>query len=170
MAILAWSSENLLPGHPVLEARLHATSSGIAPFVEGRIPDVHFLRGLGWFRALGLQEPRAQTFAGDAYAPLSDDTRAALQALFEMRWPGVDSELAEADRAEYRRLCLPESPEFILDHPDYYALFTCSMFQGRVARHPPEGAKRISFERTLIRESSFEMCGPESGREECRRP
>jgi len=33
--ILAWSSQQLLPGYPVLEAHLNATSSGIAPFVEG---------------------------------------------------------------------------------------------------------------------------------------
>jgi demethylmenaquinone methyltransferase/2-methoxy-6-polyprenyl-1,4-benzoquinol methylase len=33
VAIAAWSSENLLPGYPQLEARLGATSGGIAPFV-----------------------------------------------------------------------------------------------------------------------------------------
>ncbi len=34
VAILAWSSEKLLPGYPLLEARLNATSAGIAPFVS----------------------------------------------------------------------------------------------------------------------------------------
>jgi demethylmenaquinone methyltransferase/2-methoxy-6-polyprenyl-1,4-benzoquinol methylase len=69
VAILAWSSENLLPGYPLLEARLGATSSGIAPFVEGKKPETHFLRALGWFREVGLVEPTALTLAGDAYAP-----------------------------------------------------------------------------------------------------
>jgi ubiquinone/menaquinone biosynthesis C-methylase UbiE len=134
VAILAWSSETLLPGYPALEARLDATSAGIAPFVKGKKPTLHFLRALGWFREAGLREAAARTFAGDAYAPLSDDLRQALIALFEMRWPDVESELAPGDRAEYRRLCLPESPEFIVNHPDYYAFFTCTMFRGQVAR------------------------------------
>jgi ubiquinone/menaquinone biosynthesis C-methylase UbiE len=134
VAILAWSSEKLLPGYPLLEARLNATSSGIAPFTKGKRPELHFLRALGWFRDAGLEEPTARTFAGDAYAPLADDLRRALIALLEMRWPGVESELAQEDRAEYRRLCLPESPDFILNHPDYYAFFTYSMFRGKVAK------------------------------------
>lgn len=139
IAILAWSSEKLLPGYPRLEARLNATSAGIAPFTAGKPPESHFLRALGWFRDAGLEERRARTFAGEAHAPLTDDARSALTALFEMRWPGVESELREEDTdgehlwAEYRRLCLPESPDFILDRPDYYAFFTYSMFQGRVA-------------------------------------
>jgi ubiquinone/menaquinone biosynthesis C-methylase UbiE len=134
VAILAWSSQQLLPGYPLLEARLNATSSGIAPFVKGKRPELHFLRALGWFRELGFQEPTAQTFVGDAHAPLSDDIRSALSALLEMRWPGAESELSEDDRAEYQRLCEPESPDFILDLPDYYAFFTYSLFRGNVAK------------------------------------
>jgi len=133
VAILAWSSENLLPGYPLLEARLNATSSGIAPFVKGTKPESHFSRALGWFRDAGLEEPTARTFVGDAHAPLADDLRSALIALFQMRWPGVESELTQEDWAEYQRLCLPESPDFIVDHPDYYAFFTYSMFHGKVA-------------------------------------
>jgi ubiquinone/menaquinone biosynthesis C-methylase UbiE len=134
VAIFAWSSETLLPGYPALEARLDATSAGIAPFVKGKQPALHFMRALGWFREAGLKEAVAQTFVGDAYAPLSDDIRQALMALLEMRWPGAESELSPEDRAEYRRLCWPESPEFILNHPDYCAFFTCTMFRGQVAR------------------------------------
>jgi demethylmenaquinone methyltransferase/2-methoxy-6-polyprenyl-1,4-benzoquinol methylase len=134
VAILAWSSEKLLPGHPLLEARLNATSAGMAPFVKGKKPESHFLRALGWFRDAGLEEPTARTFAGNAYAPLTDDIRSALIALFQMRWPGVESELTQEDWAEHQRLCLPESTDFILNHPDYYAFFTYSMFHGKVAR------------------------------------
>jgi demethylmenaquinone methyltransferase/2-methoxy-6-polyprenyl-1,4-benzoquinol methylase len=133
LAILAWSSEKLLPGHPLLEARLQATSPGIAPFAKDRKPESHFLRALGWFRDAGLEELTVRTFAGTANAPLTDDLRSALIALFQMRWPGVESELTQKDWAEYRRLCLPESADFILNHPDYYAFFTYSMFQGKVA-------------------------------------
>jgi len=133
VAILAWSSQQLLPGYPLLEARLNATSSGIAPFVKGKRPELHFLRALGWFREAGLEEPTAQTFVGDAHAPLSDDMRSALIALLEMRWPGAQSEVTQEDWAEFQRLCQPESSDFILDLPDYYAFFTYSMFRGKVA-------------------------------------
>ena len=134
VAILAWSSQQLLPGYPLLEARLNATSSGIAPFVKGKRPESHFLRALGWFREVGLEEPTARTFVGDAHAPLSDDMRSALMSLLDMRWPGVQSELTPEDWAEFQRLCQPESPNFILDLPDYYAFFTYSMFRGKVAK------------------------------------
>jgi demethylmenaquinone methyltransferase/2-methoxy-6-polyprenyl-1,4-benzoquinol methylase len=132
VALLAWSSETLLPGYPLLEARLNATASGIAPFSKGMRPERHFLRGLGWFREAGLEQRTARTFTGGAYAPLTDDLRNALIALFEMRWPGAESELAPKDREEYRRLCNALSPEFIVNHPDYYAFFTCSMLSGIV--------------------------------------
>jgi ubiquinone/menaquinone biosynthesis C-methylase UbiE len=36
------------------------------------------------------------------------------------------------DWAQYQRLCQPESPDFILNLPDYYAFFTYSMFRGKV--------------------------------------
>jgi len=134
VAILTWSSQMLLPGYPQLEARLNATSSGIAPFTTGRRPESHFLRALGWFRDAGLEKLTVHTFAGGAHAPLTGELRCALMALFEMRWPGAESELTPEDRAEYRRLCLPESPDFVVNHPDYYAFFTYSMFRGRVAR------------------------------------
>jgi ubiquinone/menaquinone biosynthesis C-methylase UbiE len=140
VAILAWSSETLLPGHPLLEARLKATTAGIAPFVKGKESESHFLRALGWLRVAGLEECAARTFAGDAHAPMTDDVRSALTALFEMRWPGAESELrkdeADGERlwAEYRRFCLPESPDFIVDQPDYYAFFTYSMFQGKTGQ------------------------------------
>jgi SAM-dependent methyltransferase len=131
VAILAWSSEKLLPGYPVLEAHLNATSSGIAPFVRGKKPELHFTRALGWLRDAGLQGLTARTLAGDVHAPLPDDLHRAMVALFQMRWPGVESELAPEDLADYRRLCLPSSPDFIVDHPDYYAFFTYSMFHGK---------------------------------------
>jgi ubiquinone/menaquinone biosynthesis C-methylase UbiE len=133
VVILAWSSETLLPGYPLLEARLRATSAGIAPFTRERRSEVHFLRALSWLREADLDNLKARTFVGDAHAPLGDDIRRALIALFEMRWPGVEAELTREDRAAYRRLCRPGSPDFILNRPDYYAFFTYSMFHGCVS-------------------------------------
>jgi len=130
--ILAWSSQQLLPGYPLLEAHLNATSSGILPFVEGAAPELHFPRMMGWFRSAGMEDVTVRTFVGDVCAPLSDEIRSALTALIEMRWVDVGAELSEEDGAEYQRLCLPDSPEFILDLPDYYAFYTYSMFRGWV--------------------------------------
>ena len=113
------------------EARLGVTSDGIAPFVQGKKPESHFLRALGWFRELGLKEPRAKVFADSVCAPLNNEIRNALLALFDMRWPNVAPELSSDDLAEFQRLCLPDSPDFILNLQDYYALFTYSMFWGR---------------------------------------
>jgi len=134
VVILAYSSEKLLPGYPLLEAHLGATSVGLAPFAKEKRAELHFMRALGWLRGAGLKEPTARTFAGDAFAPLTADLRSALVALLQMRWAGVEPELTPEDRAMYRRLCLPDSPDFILNHPDYCAFFTYSMFYGRVAR------------------------------------
>jgi ubiquinone/menaquinone biosynthesis C-methylase UbiE len=130
IAILAWSSERLLPGYPILEARLSATTSGIAPFSGDMEPSRHFQRALGWLKALGLQNLKAEAFAGSVYAPLSHELFTALQELFDMRWSGVAAELSKTDRAAYRRLCKPESPDFILNQPDYFAFFTYSLFHG----------------------------------------
>ena len=77
----------------LLEARLNATSSGIAPFVEGMRPELHFSRLLGQFRKAGLDRTYTRTFAGSVHAPLSDEIRSALTALIEMRWIDVQAEL-----------------------------------------------------------------------------
>jgi len=134
VALFAWSSETLLPGYPLLEAHLRATAPGLAPFSPGTDPGLHFLRALGWLREVGLQDVKARTFVGEAAAPLGDELRQALVELFEMRWPGVESELSDEDRAAYQRLCLPQSPGFIVDQPDYYAFFTCTVFYGTVGK------------------------------------
>ena len=132
IAVCAWSSEQLLPGYPALESLLGATSSGIAPFSAGKDPSTHFLRAAGWMRELGLQDICSSTIAGDARAPLGDDKRAALESLIGMRWTGVERELSEEDWRLFQRLCSPDSPDFILDNPDYYAFFTYTIFSGLV--------------------------------------
>ncbi len=132
VAILAWSSERLLPGYPELEARLAATSAGMAPFARGSDPTRHFMRGTGWFRQVGLCDVSAQSLLGDVCAPLDDRTREAMTSLLQMRWDGAKSELQPGDRELYVRLTDSESPEHILACPDYCALFTYTMFRGTV--------------------------------------
>lgn len=132
IVLVGWSSQALLPGYPLLEARLNATCSGYMPFLSGKGPETHFLRALRGLRAAGLHDVRAQTFAGDVQAPLTAGERQALTSLLQMVWVRPQADAAADDWAAYGRLCDPESADFILDLPDYYAFFTCSLFQGRV--------------------------------------
>ena len=132
IALLAWTSQQLLPGHPALEAQLNATSAGIAPFCQGKNPDKHFLRALGWLQQLGLEALNAHTFVSTVHAPLSDEIREALKSLLEMRWSGVHQELSQDDWLEFQRLCRPDSSDYILNAPDYYGYYTYSLFQGKV--------------------------------------
>jgi len=134
VALLIYSFQMLLPGYPLLEAKLNTTSSGIAPFINGMKPEFHHFRALSWFRKLDLRDARAQAFVRTIQAPLSNDIHDAMTALIKMRWVDVKTELGEADWAEYQRLCNPDSPDFILNHPDYYAFFTYTLFHGRVSR------------------------------------
>ena len=48
-------------------------------------------------------------------------------------WQGLTVTLASY-WAEFQRLCQPDSPDFILNLPDYYAFFTYTMFYGKVPR------------------------------------
>jgi ubiquinone/menaquinone biosynthesis C-methylase UbiE len=130
--LLAWSSQQLLPGYPLLEARLNATCSAYLPFLRDIKPEMNFLRALHLFRKVGLEEVRAQTFVGDIQAPLTDGVRAALISLFDMLWGQPQPDVSRQDWSEYQRLCLPGSPDFILDLPDYYAFFTYTVFRGQV--------------------------------------
>jgi ubiquinone/menaquinone biosynthesis C-methylase UbiE len=130
--LLGWSSQQLLPGHPLLEARLNATCSGYVPFLKEKSPDLNFMRACHWFREAGLEEVRAQTFVGDVQSPLNSGERIALISLFDMLWGSPQPETSPEDWRQYQQLCKPESPDFILDIPDYYAFFTYSMFRGKV--------------------------------------
>lgn len=130
--IIMWSSQMLLPGYPALEARLNATTSGLAPFEKTMSPDLHFMRALEWFEQAGLTEPKAKTFVRDLNTPINDEMRKALIDLICMRWGDDNPELLQEDQIEYKRLCRDESPECILNIPGYYGFFTYSLFQGKV--------------------------------------
>jgi len=134
VAILFWSSQKLLPGYPLLEARLNTTSPAIAPFTNGMKPEFHFLCTLGWLRDACLEDLAAYTFVADVHAPLSEDIRSALTATFQMFWGEAQSEVTQEDWAEFERICQPESPDFILNLPDYYAFLTYSLFRGKVVK------------------------------------
>jgi len=132
--LLGWSSQQLLPGYPLLEERLNATCSGYIPFFKEQSPEDNFMRALRVFQDAGLEDLCAQTFVGDVRAPLQSGERTALTSLFQMLWGTPGPEASPEDMAEYKRLCLPGASEFILDLPDYYAFFTYTVFSGKVPK------------------------------------
>jgi demethylmenaquinone methyltransferase/2-methoxy-6-polyprenyl-1,4-benzoquinol methylase len=143
--LLAWTAQQVLPGHSLLEARLNADYSSYNPYLKGVDPEQHFLRAPRWFHEAGFQEIQARTFTGSVLAPLSVGERTALTSLFEMLWaepetapevkpggkPEVGTEPAEDAWSEYQRLSRPGSPDFILDLPGYYAFFTYTLFSAK---------------------------------------
>ena len=82
----------------------------------------------------GLVERAAHTFAADVFAPLNDSILDALTITFQMFWGDVEQEVSQEDWTEFNRLCQPESPDFILNDPDYYAFLTYTMFIGRIPK------------------------------------
>jgi demethylmenaquinone methyltransferase/2-methoxy-6-polyprenyl-1,4-benzoquinol methylase len=132
VALLFWSSQKLLPGYPLLEARLNATRAANYPYTDRTAPELHILRALGWLRRTGLQGLRVHTAVADVYAPLDDAARKALTGSFQMLWGRAEAEASPEDWVAFQRLCQPGSPGFILDLPDYYAFITYSLFYGQV--------------------------------------
>jgi demethylmenaquinone methyltransferase/2-methoxy-6-polyprenyl-1,4-benzoquinol methylase len=131
--LLAWSSQQLLPGYPFLEARLNATCSAYLPYLKDQDSRLHFMRALQSFQRLGLAQVQARTFVRDIQAPLSSGERAALVSLFDMVWGQPQPDVSGEDWREFQRLCQPGSPDFIVDLPEYYAFFTYTLFQAGVS-------------------------------------
>lgn len=133
-ALLFWSSQKLLPGYPLLEARLNATYAANFPYTDGVKPELHILRALRWLREAGVEEAKVRTFVADVQAPLDGAARKALTASFQMFWGKAEAEVTPEDWAEFQRLCQPASPDFILNLPDYYAFITYSLFYGKAVK------------------------------------
>ncbi len=142
IAILAWTSQQVLPGYPLLEARLNAASSAYLPYLKNIDPDQHFMRLPIWMEKAGFGDIQARSFLGEVQAPLSEGERKALVSLFEMLWGQPQPGESPEDREDYERLCLPGSAEFILDQPGYYAFFTYTMFSGKVSKGKKRTASR----------------------------
>lgn len=132
LALLGWTSQQLLPGYPELEAKLNATRQGITPFKPEMSPERHFLRTGSLLDKLGLKNIKAHTFIGNVCAPLTPAIYKALTDLLTMRWAKMPSGLSEAELALYRGLTTPGTPEFILNTPEYHSFFTCTLFSGEV--------------------------------------
>ncbi len=132
LILSAWSSQMLLPGYPMLEARLNTTPEGLAPFEAGMAPLHHFMATAGVFKQMGLKAVRCQTFLRDISLPLSSGETQAMKDIFYMRWSGSPSGLAPGEKSLYTALTDPESDRFVLLEPGFYGFFTYTMFTGVV--------------------------------------
>lgn len=130
LAVLFWSGQSLLPGHPRLEARLDAAFVEHSPYLSGVAPPDHHLRALAWLEAAGLEQTCAHTFVAEAAAPLTSELTDALAGCFEMLWGDLLPHLDAADRHAYDRQCSLGSPDCILRQPGYHAVVTYMMFSG----------------------------------------
>jgi demethylmenaquinone methyltransferase/2-methoxy-6-polyprenyl-1,4-benzoquinol methylase len=137
VAILFWSSQRLLPGYPLLEARLNATTAANYPYTSQAEPELHCMRALGWLREAAVEKPQARTFVASVQAPLDNEVRRVMGATFQMFWANAEPEVTPEDWAAFQQLCQPESNDFILNRPDYYAFITYSLFYGKVAQQRP---------------------------------
>jgi demethylmenaquinone methyltransferase/2-methoxy-6-polyprenyl-1,4-benzoquinol methylase len=141
VALLMWSSQQLLPGYPFLEARLNGTRAGAAPAAIDWPPSRHPLRSIGWLSRVGLKGLEARTFVVDLHAPLREDQKRALSSLIEMRWGTPSQELSEEEADLFLRLKDRNHPDSIVDSSDYFGFFTYSLFCGVV---PGRSAARRS--------------------------
>ena len=132
IGVLFWSGQTLLPGYPLLEARLYLAHAGANPYLKDVPPELHFMRANSWLRSAGLTEIRVRTFPAETHAPLSADKRDALAFWFSMFWGDLAAYVSKEDWAQYRRLCDPGSTECVLDDPDYHSLITYTLFPAMV--------------------------------------
>lgn len=128
--ILFWSSQKLLPGYPILEARLNTTTSATAPFIKGMKPLQHIMNGRYWLQNAGFTAISVKTYVGDIIAPLNENDQNALNSLFDMFWGEAQSEVGKDDWNDFKRLCDPSSADYILNNVHYYGFYTYTLFKG----------------------------------------
>jgi SAM-dependent methyltransferase len=131
VAIMGWTYQQILPGHPLLESRLNARSPLNIPPGAGFGSEAHFLSAPGWFQETGFSEVKGSSYAGDIRYPLNSEKQEAVLSLFEMLWQNALPALSDDDQGLFRHLSEPGSPGFVLDKPGYYGFFIYTCFSGR---------------------------------------
>lgn len=120
-----------LPGHPDLERRIQAAEierqreeAGGSSFPERR------QRTPASMREAGLADVRMRTYLIQRRAPLDPTARDYIErVVFARNWgPRLRDLLAPDDWRQRSALCEPDSSEFVLARPDYYCLYSLSVF------------------------------------------
>jgi len=133
VALAYWSGQLLLPGHPVLEARLNAAFVSATPYLAEESSGTHFLEALSWLGGAGLRERRVRTYVADLQAPLSEERREALAFVLDMFWGGLEERLDRRDWLDYRTLAGDGSALGTLEVQDYAGFITYTVFDATVA-------------------------------------
>ncbi len=128
--LLYWSSQKLLTGYPLLEARLNTTSSASEPFTKGMNPMNHIMNAGHWLQRADFKSISVKTYTGDIIAPLNENDCNALNILFQMLWGDSKNEPGDKDREEFLSLSDPESDKYILNNRNYYGFYTYTLFKG----------------------------------------
>jgi ubiquinone/menaquinone biosynthesis C-methylase UbiE len=129
--LLFWSAQKLLPGYPVLEARLNTTRSATAPWTKETKPLFHIMNGKYWLKNAGFSDISVKTYVGDITAPLNENDRNALRYLLDMFWAHSEAEVTKNDWDEFTRISDPDAHDSILKHEYYYGFYTYTLFRGR---------------------------------------
>ncbi len=132
VAAAFWANQCLLPGYPVLEAKLNKLYAEHSPYLCAISPDQHYLRALRWLKSAGLVNTTAHCFTSYFSAPLDDITRKALEYTYDMFWGNLKEYAEKETWSDFESLCTPGSDRFILDTDDYFGFLNYSLFIGEV--------------------------------------
>lgn len=124
-----WTSQKLLLGYPLLEARLNTTPSANAPFQEDMSTDFHVMNAKKWLSDAGFGSIKATTFVGNINGPLQENDKKALANLFQMLWEDSKNEVPTEDWQNYTKLCRLESKDFLPNDSNYHGFYTYTMFE-----------------------------------------
>lgn len=127
-----WDGQMLLPGYPGLEARLHRAHVKETFYHTEIAPEENYTRALGWMQDLGLAESTVKSYVRNFQAPFDNETMNSLAYIFDMFWGNLENKVAKKDWQLFRRLCDPDSEDFILNCEEYYGYIVYSVFSGTV--------------------------------------
>ena len=132
IALMAWTSQQLLPGYPLIEAKLNTTRQAIAPFTPGMDPERHFSRTAALLEGIGFSRIRSQVLVRNIAGPLAPELALGLEDLIRMRWPKADAVpehlLSAQELSAFQRITDPASQACILTAPHYQGYFTYTLF------------------------------------------
>jgi len=132
VAVSFWCYHSFLPGHPELEARLRAMLIPVDPHLVAERPELAEMRTLGWLHKAGLERRIARSYSTCVQAPVEDEKRICIQWCLHYLGEKLRLKMEPRDWDEYKRLCSFDSPDYILDHPDFYGFIVISVFSGTV--------------------------------------
>ena len=126
------TGQSLLPGHPVLEARLNLAFAQSTPYLAGIRPVDQVLRALGWLEAAGLGDLSARTCVAEIEGPLSLEQRDAVAFWCDMLWGQLEGQVAAETWSAFQGLCGAGAEAPLFAERSYYGFVTYTCFAGRV--------------------------------------